>query len=529
MEPTAKKVSSLVEMVRSEELLLPEIQRGYVWNRPQIRDLIESLYHDYPAGAIMLWETEANPVSRALGTKKGKENHKDGKIHFVLDGQQRLTSLKLVFEGKDFKGKELDVRFNYETEEFQLVNRAVRNDKRWVSVTDVINKGAIKVSQEMGLLNSPNAAQILDRLNRLERIKDYLFPVYSLRGYTYEQVTEIFVRVNSKGTRLRQAELAIARLAFRLPGVVSEEFEDFEDELVEDGFDLGLPFLVRCMTAVATQQSQFPKLHEVSEENVREAWEKTRASLEYFINLIRENLGIESADWLYSVNTLIVPVAYLAKTHMKQVEKNKLLHWFLLATIWGRYSGSAESSLDQDLKALSQPNPFTLLLENIKQKVGRLEISAEDLDDANINNPLFLAVYLSCRNQKAEDWFTGVRLTSTGFGSSHYLEYHHIFPKALLKNDFKRRDINEIANMAFLSSKANKIISKTNPAIYLAEIYKRNPALLENQFVPCDKKLWPVNQFEEFLAERRTLLAEGINSYIRNLAQISEPAPVSGR
>ena len=70
MEPTAKKVSSLVDMVRSEELVLPEIQRGYVWNRPQIRDLVESLYHDYPAGAIMLWNTEANPVSRALGVSK---------------------------------------------------------------------------------------------------------------------------------------------------------------------------------------------------------------------------------------------------------------------------------------------------------------------------------------------------------------------------------------------------------------------------------------------------------------------------
>lgn len=522
MEPTAKKVSSLVEMVRGEELLLPEIQRGYVWNRPQIRDLIESLYHDYPAGAIMLWETEANPVSRALGRRKGKESQQNGKIHFVLDGQQRLTSLKLVFEGKDFKGKDLDIRFNYETEEFQLVNRVVRSDKRWVPVTDLINKGAIKVSQEMGVLGSSDAAQILDRLNRLERIKDYLFPVYSLRGYTYEQVTEIFVRVNSKGTRLRQAELAIARLAFRLPGVVSDKFEEFEDTLEEDGFDLGLPFLVRCLTAVATEQSQFPKLREVDEKNIKLAWKKTREGLEYFINLIRENLGIESANWLPSINALIVPVAYLAKTNTKAIEKDKLLQWFLLASIWGRYSGSAETRLDKDLKALNEDNPFATLANNIKQEVGRLEVSGDDLDDANINSPFFLAAYLICRNQKAEDWFTGVRLSSTALGDSHSLEFHHIFPKALLKKQFRKRDINEIANIGFLSSKANKKISKTEPIAYLTEIYERDPNLLENQFVPLDKKLWVINRFDDFLAERRRLLAAGINRYIKGLAQTAE-------
>ncbi len=504
-------------MVRNEELLLPEIQRGYVWNRPQIRDLIESLYHDYPTGAIMLWETEVSPVSKALGAKLSKSSNSDGKVHFVLDGQQRLTSLKLVFDGKDFKGKDLDIRFNYETEEFQLVNRAIRTDKRWVSVTEVLNKGAVEICQKMGLLNSPNTSQILLRLNKLERIKEYLFPVYSLRGYTYEQVTEIFVRVNSKGTRLRQAELAIARLAFRLPGVVSDQFEEFEDELEEEGFDFGLPFLVRCMTAVATKQSQFPKLCDVSEADVKKAWEKTKDGMEYFVNLMRENLGIESSDWLPSMNALIIPTAYLARTSIKSVNKNKLLQWFLLASIWGRYSGSAETRLDKDLKALDETDPFAVLIDNIKQEVGRLELTAEDLDDANMNSPLFLASYLCCRNQKAEDWFTGVRLTSTGLGAAHSLEIHHIFPKALLKKDYKRRDINEIANLAFLSAKANRSISKTEPTKYLEEIAKRNSSILEKQFVPTNRELWGVDRFEDFLSERRRLLADGINAYVKSL------------
>jgi len=409
------------------------------------------------------------------------------------------------------------IRFNYETEEFQLTNRAIRSDKKWVSVTEVLNMGAIKVCQNMELLQLPEAGKILDRLNRVERIREYLFPVYPLRGYSYEQVTEIFVRVNSKGTRLRQAELAIARLAFRLPGVVSEEFEEFEDGLVDEGFDLGLPFLVRCITAVATQQSQFPKLREVNENDVKKSWEKTKQSLEYLINLIRENLGVESSDWLPTQSALIIPTVYLAKTPIKKVEKNKLLQWFLLASIWGRYSGSVESSLDQDLRTISEPNPFENLLANIKKAVGRVEVSPDDLDDANINSPFFFASYLTCRNQNAEDWFTGVRLTSTGVGSSHALEYHHIFPKTLLKKDYRKRDINEIANLAFLSQKANRSISKTEPVVYLEEIKKRNPALLEKQFVPMDSSLWRINRFEDFLAERRRLLAEGINSYIKKI------------
>ena len=118
----------------------------------------------------------------------------------------------------------------------------------------------------------------------------------------------------------------------------------------------------------------------------------------------------------------------------------------------------------------------------------------------------------------AEDWFTGVRLTSTSLGSAHSLEIHHIFPKAVVRKDYKKRDINEIANLAFLSLKANRKILKTEPGIYLSEIEKRNPALLKNQFVPPDKSLWALDRFEDFLFERRKLLAEGINSYINSLA-----------
>lgn len=94
---------------------------------------------------------------------------------------------------------------------------------------------------------------------------------------------------------------------------------------MEDGFDLGLLFLVRCMTAVATRQSQFPKLREVGEEEIKNAWKKTKEGIEYLINLIRENLGIESSERLPSVNALIVPAAYLAKTPPRDVERGKLL------------------------------------------------------------------------------------------------------------------------------------------------------------------------------------------------------------
>jgi len=515
VETSMMAVSSLVDMVTNRSLELPEIQRAYVWYRPQVRDLLDSLYRGYPIGTVLIWQTGEAPYARPIEAGSGQ-----GALPaamFLLDGQQRLTSLARVF-----KNGEPDIRFNLETEEFQVSNAAIRRDPRWIPVSAVFLRGPIAVASERGLLQNQNAQVALDRLNRLEQIRNYFVPVHLLRNFDYEQVTEIFVRVNSKGTRLREAELAIARLAFRLPGMVTEELKKFEDDLDVAGYDIDLRFLVRCLTAVATGQSRFrfDPLATVAENRLREKWRDTRKAIEHFLNLLKQNLGVESTAWLPSINAMVVPVAYIARTNIRDLDVNGLIRWFLLASTWQRYGGSAETTLDQDLRALNDERPFGLLTQQIRQDVGRLCVESEDLDDAGVQSPFFLMTYLACRHAGATDWWTGVRLSSTNLGTDHTLELHHIFPKAVVRDLYPQRDLNELANLAFLSQAANREIGRKEPHEYLPAIA---PDRLRQQFIPMDPGLWRVDRFQEFLAARRSLLAEGINAVLRSFEDEQTP------
>ncbi len=504
------QVGNLVDMV----LKLPEIQRGYVWSRPQVRDLLDSLYRGYPIGTILLWQTEESTETRAFAAADVGDGTFGGG-QYLLDGQQRLTSLRRVMYPSDDDKPVVDIRFNFETEEFQVANAAIKKDPRWIPVTEIFQKGPIAVASHQDLLSRPDAQDLLTRIGRVHDVRKYHVPVHLLKGFDYEQVTDIFVRVNSKGTRLREAELAIARLAFRLPGIVTKEIGRFEDALEARNYDdVELRFLVRCLTAVSTGQSRYPRLATTKEEDLRSAWPRTRKALEHFVNLLVNNLGIESSAWLPSINAIVVPVAYLARTNSKKADTRAMLRWFVLASIWQRYGGSAETSMDQDLRVLTEPDPFKLLIHDLRQSVGRLEVSPDDLDDAGVRSAFFLGMYLASRKNEAVDWFYNVKLSTTNLGTDHALELHHIFPRAVVRDVYPKQDVNELANIAFLSKKPNIEIAATTPGDYLSTVPEER---LKQQFVPMDRELWKLERFQDFLAARRRLLADGINAFLRSL------------
>ena len=510
LETTSISIGALAERVRNGELTLPEIQRSYVWNRPQVRDFLDSLYRAFPVGTLLFWRAGQVEFSKNIESAS-TEGPQAREPDFVLDGQQRLTALaRIIYDGDP------DIRFNIETERFEVANAANRRDLRWIPVTDIFRKGAAPVVIERGLIQDGGveAETALERLNRVEQIKNISVPVHILDGFDYEEVTEVFVRVNSKGTRLRQAELAIAQLAFRLPGMVTNDLRAFEDELDESGYDIDLRFLVRCLTAVATNQSRFRLLQTAEPRHIERAWTDTRRAIEFFLNLSKENLGLESWDWVPSNNALVVPVAYLARRPFDEVDGGALLRWFLLSSIWQRYSGSAETTMDQDLRLIRGPSPFNELERALVQDVGRISVTAEDLDDTGVRSALFLAAYLACRQQGAKDWATGVALSSTNLGTQHLLELHHIFPRAQIADRYDRKDVNEIANIAFISKAANLRIGTTQPSEYLERIRQER---LTQQFVPMDRSLWKVDKYQQFLQRRRELLAEGINNVVASL------------
>jgi len=517
LERTDKPVSVLIEELGEGALGLPEIQRSYVWNRPQARDLVDSLYREYPSGLILLWKPKELPELRDTALA---ENGKKAPEFLILDGQQRLTSLMKVFNG------EIDVYFNVEEESFQIYSPKLKADPLWISVKEVINDGAVNVWMKLqqtlaSQVGQPKLNEYLKKLSNLERVKEYRYPVMIIHTDDYEEVTESFIRVNSKGTRLKEAELAMARLAFHWPGALVKEFERALDDYEQANYDLEARFLMRCFVAISTNQSRFRYLSALwkkSPTELEDVWKRTKNAVDHTINFLRNNAGIESSDWIPSINALVPLVVYLSKKQgrITDDEVKGLLFWFFEATIHGRFTGSPETKIDQDLKAIESADPINNMVANLKRDVPGFDITPDMVEGKYQRHSFLPLIFAILRKKNARDWFTGTVLSSTNVGPEHKLELHHIFPRAILKEsgNFKTHEMDDIANIAFLSQKANRKILKSNPEDYLANIEDDR---LRSQFVPLDTDLWEVNRFRDFLVERRKLITEAINEYMREI------------
>jgi len=526
LERTDKPVSVLLEELKRGELSLPEIQRGYVWNRPQARDLVDSLYKEYPSGLILLWKPEELPDLRTPEIEQQASSDKMP-TYLILDGQQRLTSLAKVMDPNDM---DMNLYFNIDVEEFQLFSSTLKANPLWVSVKAVLNNGAVKVWRDLKTKLSTDAKfatdeekldEYLERLSRLEKILEYRYPVMIIHTDDYEEITESFIRVNFKGTRLREAEMALARLAFRWPGVLIKEFENTLNDYERINFEFEPRFLMRCFVAIGTGQSRFRYLSGLwkkSQDELKEIWKQTKSGVDYTINFLKNNAGIESVDWLPSLNALVPLVVYLSeKQTLSEQEERMLLFWFFIATVYGRFTGSPETKLDQDLKAIKESNPIISLVNNLKRESPSFEMTSDMLIGKHQASPYLPLIFVIFRKNNAKDWFTGTVLSSTNVGPSHQLQFHHVFPQAVLKSagNYTSHEINDIANIAFLSQRANISILNSPPKSYLKNVEAER---LEAQLIPMDETLWDISNFKKFLDERRKLLTEAINSYLSSLS-----------
>lgn len=528
LERTEKPLNVILNDLENGDLGLPEIQRGYVWRKTQIRDLVESLYKEYPCGLVLYWKPPEE-VMQHLQLRDfafhPSRIPKDKKPSFlVLDGQQRLTSLHRVLEG------EADVHFNIEEEKFENYSRKLKNQPHWVPVSKVLQDGATKIWRQVKKeFSSGNSVALsdeqedlyLDRLGRLEKIKEYKIPVQILHTDDYEEITEAFIRINSKGTKLREAELALAQLALHLPGSVAKEFGKALDRYEDRSFELDARFLIRCFVAVATGQSRFKylgKLWSKKAEELRRYWAQTERGLDYAINFLRNNAGIESSDWIPAMNALVPLVVYFSgERRSPEQDGDRLLFWFFSATMWGRYSSSVETKLDQDLTAIEKAK-VDGLLENLRKDTRDLVVDEDELVGNYQRSPFLTSLFVVVRRRRAKDWFRDIELSATNVGPSDQLELHHIFPKALLrKNGYPRKEFDDLANIAFLSQKGNRTVQSSEPHSYIKQ-FEIAKDRLEAQFVPLDPALWKVDRFKDFISERRRLIALGMNEYLAQLA-----------
>ena len=524
------KISTILDHIDNGHIALPEFQRGYVWSRAQVRGLMESLYRDHPVGSLLVWATDASEA-----TVRGDQDPAPGVVKLLLDGQQRITSLYGIVRGHPpefFDGHKnafLDLYFHLEEESFEFYGPVkMHQDPRWVSVTRIMQDGLDALPSEA---YGGHRFKIYAKcINDIHMIQQREFHIDEVTGTdkTVDVVVDIFNRVNSGGTKLSKGDLALAKICADWPDARSEMRARL-DKWRRAGFYFKLDWLLRIINAILTGEARFTALENVSPSELWEGLKRAEQSVDDLLNLVGSRLGLDHNRVLGSRYSFPLLARYLNERGRKNLnaqDLDHLLYWYIHTMLWGRYAGSTETKLNQDLEAIENVDDgVTGLIDILRRARTDLRLRPDDFIGWSRGARFYPFLYMLTRVNHLRDWCSGVELNDMLLGRLASLQLHHIFPKAKLygadkygaEAKYTRPQVNALANFTFLTQECNLRIRDREPAEYLAEIAARDPTLLEEHCIPMDPDLWEIPRYLDFLSVRRELLAEAGNRLIEDL------------
>lgn len=562
-------VEEFISMIERGELRLPEMQRRYVWRSTRVRDLLDSLYRGYPSGAILLWETDEAVPQQEFSVAQSKNPYQSTRL--LLDGQQRLTSLFAVLRGEPVKvrgrvrpiellfnldhpdsltvitevdedGKddeedgderealgedeedstedEIQKRFNQMT--FVVSTKKLERRPEWIKVSEVFKTDSdAPFLKEAGVegFDDPRYEKYTQRLSCLRAIRKYMYRMDILeRTLSYDEVTEIFVRVNSLGTKLRGSDLALAQITAKWRNSL-DTFLKFQGSCTKAGFEIDLGIHMRNLMVFISGQSRFMTIGNYGINELQAGWKNGCDGMDFAMNFLKSNVGIDSPALLASPFMMIIVGYFGHIRNYKITPKDAALlrYWALTANAKGRFSrGSSESLLDQDLATLRNGGGVQDLIDRLQLQVGRLDIAPGEFEGRNQRSSLFKTMFMAARAAGAKDWRSNLAISIDHSGSHHHLQFHHIFPKAQLKKaGYSTREMDDIANLAFIAGKTNRAISDKPPAQYLPPLFEQHGAkTFDAQSIPTEAGLLEISSYKDFLAKRRELLTSQLNAFL---------------
>lgn len=531
-------VSAILGLIDAGQFIIPEIQRPFVWKRIQVRDLIDSLYNGYPSGYIITWK---NPD---VMTKEGIMSN--GK-HVLIDGQQRITALMAAISGlevldEDFNKGRIKIAFNpladNPTKRFAVQDASHLKDKKWIPDIAVLFKPDFKQRAFENEYAQANEGVDLDdlseTLNKLKGIANRQIGVIELNySLDIDEVTEIFIRINSKGTSLSQSDFVMSKMASDtahggnmlrkvvdyfchlavkpdfLPQMVKDK--DFENTefaakirwLAKDNEDIYDPDygdMLRVAFMYSFDRGRLSDLvsllsgrdfitREYKEEIVENTYDQLKIGILKFINqynfkqfvLAIKGAGFKSSKLLTSQMTLdfayTLYLKLLDDPSVNQGQIKRLVQkWFVLSILTGRYVGSPESVMSRDIRNIAEKGfvQFAKEAESSALSDSFWEVTLpQNLETTSVNSPSF-NTFLA-----AQDYLKSNSMLMKGTMISDLItisgDVHHIFPKAYLKKNGidSKGKYNQVANYTYLDTQVNKAISDDSPSKYFGVILEQ--------------------------------------------------------
>lgn len=591
-------VSSILDKIANNEFVIPEIQRPFVWKRSQVRDLIDSLYNGYPTGYIITWK---NP------DVKTKDGSVAGGKHVLIDGQQRITALMASVAGlevldEDFNKGRVKIAFNPLTTDadkrFAVQDASHLKDKRWIPDIAELFENSFDSYEFAEKYCEDNPDVLPKDINKavmsVKAIVNRQIGVIELvHSLDIDEVTEIFIRINSKGTALSQSDFVMSKMAsdsahggnmlrkvvdyfchlavkpdFYPQMIKDDEFSNteylqkikwlttkYEDIYTPDFNDmLRVSFMysfdrARLADLVSLLSGRDFVTKEFKEEIVADSYNRLRDGIQEFIReynydqfmLAIKGAGFKSNKLLNSQMTLdFAYMLYLKLSKDSGIQKDQVKRyiqkWFVLTSLTGRYIGSPESVMSRDIRMINEKG-----FEDYFKEVEAAVLSdtfwdvtmPQNLETTSTNSPAFHVFLAAQINKNSNSMLMKGTMISDLLNISG--DVHHIFPKAYLKANGvdSKGQYNQVANYTYLDTQVNKAISDDAPCDYFGEVLKQcdgngvafgnimsreelSKNLAENA-IPEGVINMNVNDYQDFLNERRMMMAQFTKEYYKNL------------
>jgi hypothetical protein len=534
------KLSDLVNRAVGHKWSIPEFQRGFVWKPVQIRDLAESLWLDYPIGSLLIWNSKSTIQAR---TAIDAQNPSD----WLVDGQQRSTALCILFGRKPYWWKDsnawnnvlkrYDIRFDIHAKEapfFLVANAGIRSAKncRYIRLSDLLNldtqkeidqKELMELSKAVktgGFCDGMDVMEVYTRLDRIRKIREKDIVAITIE-HELEDIVEIFSRLNSRGTRVTEADIYLGVVAARNPTWVRDTFLPYLEGLKNSGFHIDPNLLFRSLTGIGEHSTRFKNIRDDfwDKDQILTAWKQTKNSWERLLLRFKE-YGILTNVIMPTQAALVTMVALIDKFNDDN-NFSKSLYWFLQASRFSRYSGSGTTSLDEDLKDVYESNSLNEAIGKLLRRFRSEDPIESDEFLRDYGDTKFgrFILYLLVYKNEAQDWDeAGQRLGFAGAAilSDFQPQWHHIFPKEYLKGNVSMDLIDNLANIAVIGPSINIRISNNAPLSYVSK-YNITKKKLEQQFISDDFVNIKFDQYEDWLKKRAGILANKANEYLKEL------------
>lgn len=579
-------LGALVTYIEQGEIGLPDIQRPFVWPNAKVRDLFDSMYKGYPVGYLLFWQNALTPNAKTVGAET---KQKPARL-LIVDGQQRLTSLYAVVKRvpvlrENYKTEHIQIAFNPLIEKFEVADAAISRDKSyipdisalWSDDTDLFEvvDNYLVTAQTNRDLSDFEIKSTKKAISRLQSLLTYSFTALELSAsISEEDVSDVFVRINSKGTPLNQADFILTLMSvFWDQG--RSQLEDFCRAAREPGTGGPSPYnhfihpkpdqLLRVNVGVGFKRARLQHVYsilrgkdleteEFSDERRDEQFEVLKRAQERTLNLqywhdflkCLKAAGFRSMKMISSQNNLLFSyiLFLLGKTEYEVDDftlRNAIARWFFMSSLTGRFTGSPESSMEFDLARLRDVNTaedFIEALESVSDQTLTNDYwettVPTSLATSSARSPSLFGYYASMVLLEARVLFSDLGVSElldpTTQGTKSAIERHHLFPKGHLKTlgITGLRETNQIANYALVEWGDNLTISDAAPAEYLPSMLDRfSDKQVEKMYywhaLPTD---WEQMPYTAFLEKRRELIAKVVRDGYKALAEVPHQEPV---